>query len=93
VFGTYLLNLSAIDPTLLLITFTRSKCAFSGKFDMETVLSGKKSFSWPGKIVICIMHIVPCKMIIGLILYGLFDNEVFESTLLLLVLVGVCNGA
>jgi hypothetical protein len=58
---------------------------------METVLSGKKSFSWPGKIVVCIIHIVPCKMIIGLILLGLFDNEVFESTLLLLILVGECT--
>jgi hypothetical protein len=63
-----MLNLSAIDSTPLLITFRRSKCAFSGKFDMETVLSGKKSFSWPGKIVVCIIHIVKCKMIIGLIL-------------------------
>jgi len=58
---------------------------------METVLSGKKSFSWPGKIMVYIIHIVPCKMIIGLILDGLFDNEVFETALLLLVVVGKCT--
>jgi hypothetical protein len=63
-----LLNLSAIDSTLLLITFRRSKCTFSGNFNIETVLSDKKSFSWPEKIVVCMIHIVPCKMIIGLIL-------------------------
>jgi hypothetical protein len=55
---------------------------------METILRGNKSFSWPGKIMVYIIHIVPCKMIIGLILDGLFDNEVFETALLLLVVVG-----
>ena len=41
-------------------------CTF-GIFNIETVRSGKKSFSWSGKIVVCIINILTCKMIIGLI--------------------------
>jgi hypothetical protein len=41
--------------------------------------------------MVYIINIVPCKLIIGLILDGLFDNEVFETALLLFVVVGKCT--
>jgi hypothetical protein len=47
--------------------------------------------SWPGKIGVCLINIVSCKMLIGLILIGLRDNEQFETALLLSVMVGKCR--
>ena len=35
-----------------------------GIFNIETVLSGKKSFSWSRKNVVCTLNILLCKMII-----------------------------
>ena len=62
-------------------------CTF-GNFNTETILSGKKSFLGPGTTVVYIIYILNCKMIIGLILKGLFDNEQLETALLLFVVVG-----
>jgi hypothetical protein len=73
-------NLLAIGSTLLLIASSRLKYAFSASFYIKTVISGKKSFPWPGKIGVCLINIVICKNVdwFNLIrLIGCFEVTLF----------------